>query len=583
LYAAGAVVGDRSSAKRLAWSCSVGAALAALGLVLPGDARAAPGWSPAAAMGAERTFLAAAPLPDGKVLAVGGESSPTVRLASVEIYDPVSGSWSAAADMHAERIATVAAPLPDGRVLVAGGIGDTPPLSSAEIYDPAANVWQLAADLPSPRMAAAAAPLPDGRVLVAGGEGAFGPPFDSAVIYDPATDSWSDAADMPVAVAQAAAAPLASGRVMVAGGNQEVNPPMTVAQVYDPTTDSWDLAADMNVGRTAVAAAPLPGGRVLVAGGTTGPSEQTATAEVYDPASDTWTLVQSLPGAHQGDGAAALGGGRVLVAGGFVADASETAVYTPPTSVSVPASAGFGSQAVAQPGPSLFVPVVVTGDAPLWVTGTTVTGPNAGDFRIPAGGDGCSGNAPIPVAGVCWIELRFIPGALGARSATLTISSNAGDRSVALDGTGVSPAVGPAGPPGPTGPPGRTSDGDRLPGRIGVRIVARRAPLGRVRLRLVCAQTPRCRGRVRLTRQSRRAPHRGRIVLAGHRRYDVRRGRHLLTIRLDKRARRLLRRRGELRVTATASLRGSARAARSTRTLRRPRHGPMSSVRAGGL
>jgi WD40 repeat protein len=77
-------------------------------------------------------------LPDGKVLVAGGISSHTSRqLASVELYDPSTGSWTATGGMIEARYSHTATLLPDGKVLVAGGSdGSTAALASAELYDP---------------------------------------------------------------------------------------------------------------------------------------------------------------------------------------------------------------------------------------------------------------------------------------------------------------------------------------------------------------------------------------------------------------------------------------------------------------
>ena len=82
--------------------------------------------------------------------------------------------------------------------------------------------------------------------------------------------------------------------------------------------------------------------------------------------------------------------------------------------------------------------IVVTnnGTADLNISALTITGPNAGDFSVtPA--------APVLVAkggGTATLNVRFMPTALGARSATLAITNNAGntiqDRTVTLSGTG---------------------------------------------------------------------------------------------------------------------------------------------------
>lgn len=78
----------------------------------------------------------------------------------------------------------------------------------------------------------------------------------------------------------------------------------------------------------------------------------------------------------------------------------------------------------------------ISSNGPLNITGITITGTNASDFKIAT--NGC-GNSLAPLAS-CSITLTFTPSAQGARSATLTVSDNGGSGtgtdSVTLTGTG---------------------------------------------------------------------------------------------------------------------------------------------------
>jgi Kelch motif len=91
-------------------------------------------------LGLRQSGAAAAPLPDGRVLVAGGYdgSGPSGSQASGEVFDPATNSFSSAGigSMATARIDAAAAPLPDGRVLVVGGrnYGITEIFATAEIF-----------------------------------------------------------------------------------------------------------------------------------------------------------------------------------------------------------------------------------------------------------------------------------------------------------------------------------------------------------------------------------------------------------------------------------------------------------------
>ena len=66
-------------------------------------------------------------LPDGRVIAVGGEdpldSSQPVIYSTTEIYDPDANSWSPGPNLSEPRSSHSATLLPDGRIFLVGGIG----------------------------------------------------------------------------------------------------------------------------------------------------------------------------------------------------------------------------------------------------------------------------------------------------------------------------------------------------------------------------------------------------------------------------------------------------------------------------
>jgi hypothetical protein len=120
-------------------------------------------------MAANRFMHAAAPLPDGNVLVVGGlsgESFDTMApVASGEVWDAASGTFVPVSPMAGELTGHTASALPDGRVVV---VGYQP---SVEVWDPGASSFGATGAPADPRYLHTATPLPDGRLLVVGGSG----------------------------------------------------------------------------------------------------------------------------------------------------------------------------------------------------------------------------------------------------------------------------------------------------------------------------------------------------------------------------------------------------------------------------
>jgi FG-GAP-like repeat len=122
------------------------------------------------------------------------------------------------------------------------------------------------------------------------------------------------------------------------------------------------------------------------------------------------------------------------------------------------------------------ITIVNNGSAPLAVSGFAIGGANPGDFFTST--DTCY--AAIPPGGSCSAQVRFVPQAEGARSATLTVASNAATTSaVSLSGGADQPppqAQAPAPPPQAQAP----TKTKRVPVRL---VSCRRTSDGRRRCR----------------------------------------------------------------------------------------------------
>ena len=258
---------------------------------------------------APRQYFSAVLLPNGKVLADGGDQGSPSR--SVEIYDPATGQWSAAGSPKLDRIDHTTTLLPNGKVLIAGG----DEVDTAEIYDPATGLWSDAGTLSALRNSATATVLQNGKVIVAGGNGLDGDGQASVDIYDPATGLWSGTGALNFARVLHSATLLPNGKVLVAAGLFEGDFTKT-AELYDPVSGHWSNTGSMANARCEHTATLMTNGKVLVIGGEGVNGSILNTAEIYDPATGLWSAGGSLTTARMAHTATLLPNGRVLVAGG---------------------------------------------------------------------------------------------------------------------------------------------------------------------------------------------------------------------------------------------------------------------------
>ena len=286
-------------------------------------------WTVTGSMLTGRGTHTAARLGDGTVLVTGGISvaggpGEDIELASAELYDPRTGSWAATGSMSEARSGGASTVLPNGRVLVAGGWGSTEPfgpkLASAELYDPVTGTWAVTGSMTEPRHGHSATLLPDGTVLVAGGYD--GQRLASAELYDPVSGTWTTTGSLPEPFVGHTDILLPNGTVLIAGGDVPSGPGAVGsahAALYDPTAGTWTAIASMGTPRLGHSAVLLHDGRVLVMGGQVNGGDRSdtfASAEVFDPDTRTWAAVADMMQARSGHTATLLPDGRVLVAGG---------------------------------------------------------------------------------------------------------------------------------------------------------------------------------------------------------------------------------------------------------------------------
>lgn len=234
-------------------------------------------------------------LTDNTVLITGGVSGEIpneVSLASAERFDPVSRTFNAVGSMNVARGHHAAALLPDGRVLIVGGDPfDSNPnrVPTAELFDPATETFTVSAGLPGDDWEHAIT-LKNGKVLLTCAHGT-----KNAALYDPTLDAFIPTGSMSSEHWNSATATLLDdGRVLIAGGwaedaNLNINR-IAATDLYDPDTGLFTAGPMMNDSRYGHIAFRTPDGNVLIAGGQSNAGVNLDRFEVFDPDSNTFTL-----------------------------------------------------------------------------------------------------------------------------------------------------------------------------------------------------------------------------------------------------------------------------------------------------
>ena len=170
-----------------------------------------------------------APLPDGRVIALGGLEELGAPSRTSVIYDPVKNVWTEGPALAYHRVLSALATLPNGDVLVIGGQSGAS--NTAERYDWRAHRFVYAGALVEPRLGAVAAPLSDGSVALVGGLPATPSrhgfaPTANAERWDPVTNSWSELPQIAAGRALGALVVSGDGLYLVgAAGLEEVADP----------------------------------------------------------------------------------------------------------------------------------------------------------------------------------------------------------------------------------------------------------------------------------------------------------------------------------------------------------------------
>jgi hypothetical protein len=224
-------------------------------------------------------FHEATRLEDGRVLLTGGAASHEETLARAALFDPMARAWVEAAPMRERRQGHAAARLPGGDVLVVGGVragrdgvsardcaADEDCAGGTWCHDawfcvsaaPGAERWGAASgqwrDAAAPEGLAATArvvALPGGDALVIGGRGA-GAASASVWRYEAARGRWVAAAPLAQAREGHSATLAPDGRVWVVGGRARQGDAweeLASVEIYDPARGRWVEGPALQVAR----------------------------------------------------------------------------------------------------------------------------------------------------------------------------------------------------------------------------------------------------------------------------------------------------------------------------------------------
>jgi hypothetical protein len=321
----------------------------------------------------------AAQLPDGRVIVIGGYgglSTGQQGIVDTNIFDPSTNTWTRVANMHLPRWYPTLTELPDGRYVAISGNStdashwaDTP-----EVYDPSTNTWMLLSSISTPQVHEGEYPfsylIPNGNVLT------IGPSEDVTYQMNVGNQTWTPVGTQS-GVLNGSSVQYLPGKILYSGGAAGITGQTAQATtaVLDTTAASpaWQQTQPMLQPRVYHTLVTLANGQVLAVGGEGTSNQAVVTTgvmptEIWDPVSQTWSAAAAISAARNYHSTEVLmPDGTVLSAGGGhpggLNDPAEEnyQIYSPsylfngprPTITSAPSSATYGSTiSVATPNAS---------------------------------------------------------------------------------------------------------------------------------------------------------------------------------------------------------------------------------------
>jgi hypothetical protein len=276
---------------------------------------------------------AAATMPDGRVVVIGGQRSrgTYVPLTTTDVFNPVSGTFTAGPTIGTTRIKAEAIAIDANRVLITGGAEDyNLAYNSAVIVDLAGGTSAAAANtMTARRLFHQTVPITTGanagKIAVIGGFNGpipYGVPTwqstTSVDLFDGATNRFTAyTASLRTPRGLFTATPLQDGKILIVGGyDAATTTALASAEIFDPVAGTITFTGSMSRARWGHSATRLANGMVLVVGGSNNGSDG-ASAELYNPSTGQFEAVNGPMSVSRTNHAAAiLGDGRVVIAGG---------------------------------------------------------------------------------------------------------------------------------------------------------------------------------------------------------------------------------------------------------------------------
>lgn len=235
-----------------------------------------------------------APLPN-MLYAFGGRNQRRGPLNTVEMFDTWHGHWVECPPMPTRRAGSAAAVLPDGRFIIVGGYNERGIaeglLATCDIYDPRIPGWEKdgAKPISRARWGHGCAPL-GGKVYVVGGcslqpdaqpREASMETLKCCEVYDPEFNRWSACCPLQIPRSGSRVVALDDRYLAAIGGCDDVfgrAETQATVEIFDVRSGHWSLlAGELLHPRTTAAAAAIDGRQLLVVGG----APSLSSAEVY--------------------------------------------------------------------------------------------------------------------------------------------------------------------------------------------------------------------------------------------------------------------------------------------------------------